>query len=101
MQKLEQVLRAEESARHTISDARERGDAILRSADAEARTLVDAARASAAAKAAELREAALAEALSEATRVEQESVTGLEAQVAGFRARLGDAVSAATALLTE
>lgn len=94
MQKLQEILRAEEAARHSVAEARERADAIVRDAEAEAKVLLETERAAASAEAARLRDGILQEAR------ERASAIGSEWRAASVdEALMSDAVAAALAVL--
>lgn len=97
MQKLEEVLRAEESARHAVDDARDRAASIVREADLAARRLVDDARAEATAHAAREAEERRAEAHRGAesiTHASREKLESLRHEAAGRRATAVEAALA-------
>lgn len=101
MQKLEQVLHAEEAARRVVADAHEKADTTVRSAEAEARSIVEDARRDAATQADEIRSAALADASREASGIAEGSTTRLEEDLVSAKQRLQGAVAAAVEMLAE
>lgn len=94
MQKLEEILRAEEAARHSVAEARERAETIVRDAETEARVLIERERAAASAEASRLREGILEEARKRSSSIESAShAASVDAPL------MSDAVAAAIALL--
>lgn len=94
MQKLEEILRAEEAARHSVAEARDRADAIVRDAEAEARVLIERERAAASAEATRVRDGIL-----EAARERSSAIGSAWSPASVDDAHMSDAVSAALALL--
>jgi vacuolar-type H+-ATPase subunit H len=95
MQKLEEVLRAEEAARHAVSDAHERGVALVREAEASAKQAVVDARESAARDAARIRDDLMGRAAQQAAALESASQSALEETGRVAQARIPRAASAA------
>lgn len=95
MQKLEEVLHAEEAARHTVNDARDRAAAILAQADIETKKITDTARDEASRESRALSQAAQAEAASQVAAIESEAATRLESTTRSARERIPQAVQAA------
>lgn len=93
MQKLEEILAAEEQARRIVADARQRAEALVREAEAEARQLVSSAADEVAREASALRDAVLDEARAAAGGVVQDSVREAEAVFARARTRMDEAVT--------
>ncbi|HSK48516.1 MAG TPA: hypothetical protein VLA05_11045 [Coriobacteriia bacterium] len=75
MQKLEEIMRAEEAARHAVVSARERADGMVRDAEAEARALLDRERAETLERAMALRDEQLSAAQATARDIEQRTAT--------------------------
>lgn len=101
MQKLEEILQAEEAARHAVGAAKERAAALVAEAEAASRATADEARESAALEAAQIRADALARAAAQAARVESDALSGLDESISVARARIPAAVDAAVAAITE
>jgi len=99
MQKLEEILRAEETARHAVAAAREQGDALVRDAEARAREIVETARAEAADAAAKTRDEAVADAHAKAREIEAAAASKLTTDIADARGRIPHAADAALAEL--
>jgi vacuolar-type H+-ATPase subunit H len=95
MQKLEEVLRAEEDARHAESDARDRAAAHLREAEIHAKRIVESARDDAARQAALLRDEHLARAAEQAAQIDAASIATLESVSAQAGERIELAARAA------
>ncbi len=95
MQKLEEVLHAEEAARHTVNAARDRAAAILADADIEAKHIADAARSEAAATAKSLNERAQAHAAEQVAAIESAAAVELESTMRTARSRMSQAVQVA------
>jgi len=95
MQKLEEILRAEEKARHLVVSAREKADALVRDAEATAKKIVDDARAEASDQARSLRERLLSEAEAQARAITQDSAASTEDVLDAARQRMKVAVAAA------
>lgn len=93
MDKLENILRAEEAARHAVADTRERAGALLRDAETQARALADSARADSAEQAALIRAAALDAAGREADAVRAAEAEDLEKSLAAARGRFDSVVA--------
>lgn len=93
MDKLENILRAEEAARHTVAEARENAGALLRDAEAQARALADSARVDSAEQAAFIRAAALDAAGREADAVRTREARDLETSLAAARGRFDSVVA--------
>ncbi len=96
MQKLEEILRAEEVARHALVDARERAAALLREAEGEANALIENSVAQATEKADALRAAALESADRGAIEIRLQAAQRLDAQMAAARGRLDEVVQRVT-----
>lgn len=96
MDKLENILRAEEAARHAVADARENAGALLREAEAQARAIADGARADSAEQAARIRTAALEAAGREAEAIRTREAADLQTSLSSARGRF-DAVVARVA----
>ena len=99
MQKLEEILRAEETARHAVADAREQADALVRDAEAKARSLTETERSESARAAVATRETAVAGAQAAAAAIATDAASRLEADIAAARTRIPDAAQAALAKL--
>ena len=95
MQKLEEVLRAEEAARHTVNDARDRAAAILAQAELEARQIADTARDETARESRELSDSAQAEAAQRVAAIEAEAQSLLDSTTRTARDRIPQAVQVA------
>jgi vacuolar-type H+-ATPase subunit H len=95
MQKLEEIMRAEDEARHTVASARERADALIREAEATARRQVEQSRADVEQAAATLREQRLDAARTEAAEVTERAEREMLATLGDARTRLDSAVEAA------
>lgn len=94
MQKLEEILRAEEAARHAVAEAREQADATVRDAEVEARTLLERERAAASVEATRVRDSIVAQARDHAAAIDSSAQPVLVDDVL-----MSDAVAAALALL--
>lgn len=101
VQKLEEVLRAEEAARRAVDGARVQMDVIVRDAETEAKALLEAARKEAAAQAESVRQRLSDEAASEASRISDDAAVSLESEISAGRVRVPDAVEAMVKGLTE
>ncbi len=88
LDKIEQILAAEDDARRIVTEAGESGTLLRRDAAVEARRLVDAARAEATKQAADVRAAILASAEVEAARIRETAAAEQEAAAAAASARL-------------
>jgi vacuolar-type H+-ATPase subunit H len=88
VEKVEKVLAAEEKARHTLADARERAASVRASADVAARKAVADSSAKATDDAQAAREKAISAAREEAAKLEARASKELEAQVTAARARI-------------
>ena len=95
MQKLEEIMRAEDEARHLVLSAREQADALIREAEANARALQEKERTDTAEQAAVLREEQLAAARAEAGLLTERAEAESQALLDAARVRTGAAVSAA------
>lgn len=95
MQKLEEVLRAEEQARHAEAGARDASAARIRDAEAEARHIVASARDDAATQADRLRQENLALAAERAAEIGAAYAATLESTDARGRERITAAAQAA------
>lgn len=93
MDKLENILRAEEAARHAVAAARESAGALLRDSEAQARDLADRARADSAEQAAAIRAAALEAAGRQADDIRTREATGLETSLESARGRFDSVVT--------
>lgn len=101
MQKLEEILRAEEAARHTVASAKERATALVREAEAASKAIAEQTRADVAADAESLRHKEVAAAQKQASTLEAESADALESQLTAARQRIPQAVNAAISALSE
>ena len=99
MQKLEEILRAEETARHAVADAREKADALVRDTEAHARSLTETERSEAARAAVATHETAVAGAQAAAATIATDAASRLEVDIAAARRRIPDAAQAALAKL--
>jgi len=95
MEKLDKILRAEESARHTLTDAHARAVVTREQARLEAATALEQAKRESEARAAEIRESALGEARTDADAIASASATQLEDTIRAARDRRHAAVQAA------
>ncbi len=95
MQKLEEVLRAEEEARHAESSARDLSAARIREAEVEAKRIIASARDDAATQAGRLRDEGLARAAEQAAEIGAASAATLESTDARGRERIAGAAQAA------
>jgi len=95
MQKLEEVLRAEEAARHAVSDARERAATLVHDAEATSKRSVAESRDAATLKAERIREDSMSLALKQADGIESDSKSALEETERAARERIPQAASAA------
>lgn len=95
MQKLEEILHAEEAARHAVASARERADEILREALSEARRVMNSGHDEAVAEAERIREERRAAARAEAEALHRSADEEIEVTVSRARARLDGAVASA------
>jgi vacuolar-type H+-ATPase subunit H len=95
MDKLEQILRAEEAARHTVADAREQARVRTTAAEAEARALIAEQRTTAEAGGAAHREAVLLAAEELVRTIKSETDAARAANVARARARMDEVVATA------
>jgi len=94
MQKLEEILHVEDSARHSVAEAREQTERIAREAAAEADLVHSSTKRVAAAEARARREAVLAEARAEAERIRSEADVQHDALLAVAEGRIQVAVDA-------
>jgi vacuolar-type H+-ATPase subunit H len=95
MQKLEEILRVEEAARHAVLDARGAAEATVREAELQAQRIVEESRQATVLEAASLRDAALSEAHEQASSVRSEAEGSLERELQQARGRMDAAVAAA------
>ncbi len=95
MEKLEQIFRAEESARHTLTDAHSRAEALAKQAETDAASTLDQAKRDAEMRAAEIREHALTQAHSDVESIAAGAAAELENTVGAARKRMPQAVKAA------
>jgi vacuolar-type H+-ATPase subunit H len=95
MQKLEEILRAEEAARHEVASARERAESIVREAESDARQLLDDVRADGLALAKELRLERLSAAEQQARVLTAEIAETQERVFDAARSRMRAAMEAA------
>jgi len=95
MEKLDEILRAEENARHTLADAHARAVLTGEQARAEAALALEQAKRESEARAAEIRDAALGEARADADAIASASATELEDTIRAARDRKPAAVQAA------
>lgn len=101
VEKLEEILKAEEASRHAVAAAHERAEARIRAAESEARTILDEGRTSAANLAASSRAALIATAREQGNAILVERATRLEVEQATARELLTVAVDAALGELAE
>ncbi len=92
MEKLEEILRAEDAARHAVAEARDKAKAVIIQAEAEAAALLAQERARTAAEAAAIDAEALEAAQRSAQAIRDSSAAQLENQLARARALTGDVV---------
>jgi vacuolar-type H+-ATPase subunit H len=92
MQKLEEILRAEDTARHAVADAREKAKAVVMEAEAEATALLAQERARTAAEAAAIEAEALQVAQVSAQAIRDSSAAQLAGQLSRARELTGDVV---------
>jgi vacuolar-type H+-ATPase subunit H len=92
MQKLEEILRAEDRARHAVAEAREKATAVIVEAQGEAAALLAQERARTAAEAAAIEAEALDAAHRSAQAIRDSSAVQLEGQLARARELTGDVV---------
>lgn len=100
MQKLEEILHAEDLARHAVAEAREQAQTILRDAAAEADLVTTSAKRKAAEKARKLHEKTLAAAEKDARAIESEAEAERSALVSRAEQRLPQAIDALVRELT-
>ena len=93
MEKLDEILRAEEAARHAVSDARERVRDIRKKALSEAELIKSSAVRETAEKAADLQKEILHEADSQAVGIEHDAETALGKMVYSAKERCDSAVA--------
>ena len=99
MEKLEQILHAEESARRILADAKARSRDIRKESLAEAELVVASAARSAIDEAAAKRAQVLRDAEAEAAGVERDAESELAGVVARAEGRIADAAAAVVAKL--
>lgn len=92
MDKLDQILRAEEAARHTVAEARERATAAVSDAEAQSRVAAEQLRATARAQAERIRRETLDTARHEADSLASASLSDLESSMHAARSGLADVV---------
>lgn len=95
MEKLDEILRAEEDARHALADAHSRAVVTREQARTAAAAALEQAKRESEARAAEIRESALGEARADADAIASASETELEDTIRAARDRKPAAVQAA------
>lgn len=94
MRKLEEIMSAEESARHAVASARERAAGLVRDAENQARQIATAAREQSATETAAVRLELLGAAQRQAQSETEEAFERLAREMDGSRARMSAAVEA-------
>ena len=95
MEKLDEILRAEENARHTLTDARARAVDTRENARVEAAAMLEQAKRESEARAVGIRESALGEAGTDADAIASASAAKLDDTIRAARDRKPGAVKAA------
>lgn len=93
MQKLEEILHAEEAARHAVASAHERAETIVRDALAEARRAMNEGHAQATADAGLIRAERLDAARAEAEQLHRAAEQEVAETIASARSKLAQAVA--------
>ena len=95
MQKLEEIMRAEEAARHAVVSARESADSIVRDAEAQARAHMEKERAETFERAAALSDERISAAHAAARDIEERIAAETGSMLDSARGRMEAAVAAA------